>query len=205
MPPFAGQGMCSGIRDVSNLAWKLDLVLGGRADERLLDSYTIERRGHTKAAVVASVKLGRVICVTDAAAAADRDAAIRANGGGRRTSPPEATPLVTGLIQPGGGDVIGAGRFDDLIAAGFLLITTEESDAVSETQRALLSGLGATVVHIGPGEQADGGYLDYLRDRGAASVLVRPDYHVYGTAAAGATAALVEGLLDRLGPHRPSV
>ncbi|MFI1197365.1 bifunctional 3-(3-hydroxy-phenyl)propionate/3-hydroxycinnamic acid hydroxylase [Micromonospora sp. NPDC020750] len=205
MPPFAGQGMCSGIRDVSNLAWKLDLVLGGRADDRLLDSYTLERRGHTKAAVLASVKLGRVICVTDAAAAADRDAAIRANGGGRRTSPPEAAPLVTGLIQPGGGDVIGTGRFDDLIAAGFLLITTEEPDAVSETQRALLSGLGATVVHIGPGEQADGGYLDYLRDRGAVSVLVRPDYHVYGTAAAGATATLVDGLFDRLGPHRPSV
>ncbi|WP_410577104.1 bifunctional 3-(3-hydroxy-phenyl)propionate/3-hydroxycinnamic acid hydroxylase [Amycolatopsis sp. lyj-108] len=204
MPPFAGQGMCSGIRDVSNLAWKLDLVLGGRADERLLDTYTLERRGHTKAAVLASVKLGRVICVTDPAAAADRDAAIRANGGGRRTSPPEATPLATGFLQPGGGDVIVTGRFDDLIASGFLLLTTEEPDAVSATQRAALSGLGATVVHLGPGDQEDGGYLDYLRDRGAASVLIRPDYHVYGTAAAGATGALVNGLLDRLRPHRPS-
>ncbi len=204
MPPFAGQGMCSGIRDVSNLAWKLDLVLGGRAGERLLDTYTLERRAHTKEAVLASVKLGRVICVTDPAAAADRDAAILANGGGRRTAPPEATPLVTGLLEPGGGAVIGTGRFDDLIAAGLLLITTEEPAAVGEPERAALSRLGATTVHIGPEEQGAGGYLDYLRDRGAASVLVRPDYHVYGTAAEGATAALVAGLLDRLGPHRPS-
>lgn len=198
MPPFAGQGMCSGIRDVSNLAWKLDLVLGGRADERLLDTYTLERRGHTKEAVLASVKLGRVICVTDPAAAADRDAAILANGGGRPTSPPEATPLTTGLLRPGGGDVIVTGRFDDLIAAGFLLITTEKPDAV----HASLSAIGGTIVHIGPGA-ADGGYLDYLRDRGAASVLIRPDYHVYGTAAAGATTALLDGLLDRLAPQRP--
>jgi 2-polyprenyl-6-methoxyphenol hydroxylase-like FAD-dependent oxidoreductase len=216
MPPFAGQGMCSGIRDVSNLAWKLDLVLAGRADERLLDSYTLERRGHTKAAVLASVKLGRVICVTDPTAAADRDAAILANGGGRPTTPPEATPLEAGLLQPGGGDVIRAGRieadgvvgrFEDLVAPGFVLLTAEEPGALGEPQRAFLAELGAAVVQLRTGDgpagservrDVDGGYLGYLRDRDAAAVLVRPDFHVYGTARAGAVAALLDGLRARL-------
>jgi len=44
MPPFLGQGLCSGIRDASNLAWKLDLALRSEAGEELLDSYTAERK-----------------------------------------------------------------------------------------------------------------------------------------------------------------
>ena len=44
MPPFAGQGLLSSLRDSSNLAWKLDLVLRGRAADALLDTYESERR-----------------------------------------------------------------------------------------------------------------------------------------------------------------
>ena len=51
MPPFAGQGMCSGIRDVANLAWKLDLALGGRGGDSVLDSYTEERLPHARAVI----------------------------------------------------------------------------------------------------------------------------------------------------------
>ncbi|MCP9994516.1 bifunctional 3-(3-hydroxy-phenyl)propionate/3-hydroxycinnamic acid hydroxylase [Streptomyces werraensis] len=78
MPPFAGQGMCSGLRDAANLAWKLDLTLRGLADASLLDTYAEERRQHVKESILSSVQLGRVICVTDPAAAAERDATVLA-------------------------------------------------------------------------------------------------------------------------------
>jgi 2-polyprenyl-6-methoxyphenol hydroxylase-like FAD-dependent oxidoreductase len=42
--PFGGQGMNTGIGDAENLAWKLALVVSGRAGERLLDTYEAERR-----------------------------------------------------------------------------------------------------------------------------------------------------------------
>ena len=45
-PPFAGQGMNSGVRDASNLAWKLAAVLQGQLGPKLLESYEPERRGH---------------------------------------------------------------------------------------------------------------------------------------------------------------
>ena len=41
--PFGARGANSGIQDVDNLAWKLELVLSGQAPERLLDSYDSER------------------------------------------------------------------------------------------------------------------------------------------------------------------
>ena len=47
-PPFTGQGMCQGIRDAANLSWKLHHVLAGKAKERLLDTYEVERRAHAK-------------------------------------------------------------------------------------------------------------------------------------------------------------
>ncbi|MGW1159806.1 bifunctional 3-(3-hydroxy-phenyl)propionate/3-hydroxycinnamic acid hydroxylase MhpA [Streptomyces sp. NPDC002519] len=221
MPPFAGQGMCSGIRDVSNLAWKLDLVLDGRASERLLDSYTVERRGHTKAAVTASVKLGRVICVTDPSAAADRDGAMARSGAGRTGGAPEAVPLTAGVLQStadgrGGGEVMVAGRvevngvsgeLDDLVGRGFVLLTTEAPQALDVPLRALLAGIGAKVAHLVRADQGplpgrvrdlDGVYHAYLAARAASSVLVRPDFHVYGTAGPGGVAGLVDGLLGRL-------
>lgn len=77
MPPFAGQGLNSGIRDAANLAWKLSEVLGGRASDRLLDSYEAERRPHAEAVIRSSEKLGRVVMTRNERLARYRDTVIR--------------------------------------------------------------------------------------------------------------------------------
>ena len=78
MPPFMGQGMCSGIRDAVNLAWKLAHVLRGEANEKLLDTYQTEREPHVRAVTETSIAMGRVVCIADPEAAAQRDAAMLA-------------------------------------------------------------------------------------------------------------------------------
>ncbi|MGF7233453.1 MAG: bifunctional 3-(3-hydroxy-phenyl)propionate/3-hydroxycinnamic acid hydroxylase [Frankia sp.] len=57
-PPFIGQGLGSGLRDAANLTWKLDLVLAGRADERLLETYQSERRPHAIVVIGMAVAVG---------------------------------------------------------------------------------------------------------------------------------------------------
>ena len=60
-PPFAGQGMNSGLRDATNLAWKLAHVLQGQASERLLDSYECERKPHAWSLIEMALRIGVVM------------------------------------------------------------------------------------------------------------------------------------------------
>ena len=47
VPIFGVRGLNNGLLDSHNIAWKLAYVLQGRASEKLLDSYSPERRGAT--------------------------------------------------------------------------------------------------------------------------------------------------------------
>ena len=73
MPVWQGQGYNSGVRDATNLAWKLTAVLRGIADDALLDTYDTERRDHAKAMIDVSVAMGRILAPTNKAVAGTRD------------------------------------------------------------------------------------------------------------------------------------
>jgi 3-(3-hydroxy-phenyl)propionate hydroxylase len=73
MPPFAGQGVSSGVRDVANLCWKLDAVLNADADPALLQSYEPERRPNVVAHTRFSLGIGRMVMLRNDTAARARD------------------------------------------------------------------------------------------------------------------------------------
>ncbi len=68
-PPFAGQGMNSGLRDANNLAWKLAAVTRGQLGPKLLASYEPERRDHAWAMIEFALNIGRVLAPPNAVAA----------------------------------------------------------------------------------------------------------------------------------------
>ncbi|WP_107421735.1 MULTISPECIES: bifunctional 3-(3-hydroxy-phenyl)propionate/3-hydroxycinnamic acid hydroxylase MhpA [unclassified Streptomyces] len=211
MPPFAGQGMCSGMRDAINLAWKLDLVLTGRAEPDLLDTYTSERSEHIQHAIGMSMALGQVICVLDPDEAAARDARMIAAGADPRYALPATPPPVLGdgiLEQAPDGsraengghlspqyEVTHRGRtalLDDITGGGFTVLTdgTAPLDALDAHDQAFLTDIGATLVPLyadsAPPDgylDASDGYLPHLREQGHAAALVRPDFYLFGAAA----------------------
>jgi 3-(3-hydroxy-phenyl)propionate hydroxylase len=100
-PPFIGQGMCQGLRDISNLVWKLDRVLKGQSGGALLDTYAEERGEHVRQLTSRIKAIGQVICERDPDAAKARDARILAEGGGQPktiTRQEIVPPLSGGLI-----------------------------------------------------------------------------------------------------------
>lgn len=198
MPPFAGQGLAAGVRDVANLAWKLDLVLTGRADARILDSYPSERLAHLRIAMTVSVELGRVICVLDPDAAATRDAGMLAAraGGAQSVQPPPQPGLGEGLTlagdplagQPFPQGLVGPDRrrFDDVVASGPLLVAhgnrVAHGDLVATGDLVVAVPAGVTEVNLARLGDPDGFYARWFGEHGRGVVLVRPDRYVFGSA-----------------------
>jgi 3-(3-hydroxy-phenyl)propionate hydroxylase len=198
MPPFAGQGMCSGLRDAANLAWKLAAVLAG-ADEALLDTYQAERDPHVRAYVQLAIGMGRVVCTLDPQVAAERDAAMLAAGG--RPPMPLAAPAFSGGHILAGSAEAGAlfpqpwadGRgLDDVLGPGAWLIAVADPPPASDMISASLQE-----PRLGPYRAALAGWL---AERGAEAVLVRPDRYVFGTGDAEALLTAWRAPLRTLAP-----
>ncbi|HYB99845.1 MAG TPA: bifunctional 3-(3-hydroxy-phenyl)propionate/3-hydroxycinnamic acid hydroxylase [Candidatus Limnocylindrales bacterium] len=217
MPPFAGQGMCSGMRDAANLAWKLSLVLSDRACDDLLDTYQSERVPQVRQVIDLSIELGKIICVADRAQAAARDEVMTAAAASGDLTPPMPSPA----IGPGVGmedDALAgelflqapvrrheaSGLFDDVIGRGFTLVSTQDDPArhLDAESAACFEALGGICAHVARGgaiDDVDGRYERWFAANGAGVVLVRPDFHVFGSAASvGDAPRLIAALRERL-------
>ncbi|MEZ5183800.1 MAG: bifunctional 3-(3-hydroxy-phenyl)propionate/3-hydroxycinnamic acid hydroxylase [Acidimicrobiales bacterium] len=184
MPPFLGQGMCSGMRDAANLVWKLAAVERG-APAALLDTYQAEREPHVRAIIEAAVSFGRIICTTDPAVAAERDAGLRAAASGGAQPP---LPHLAGgpLLAPGGGGLAPQPRLDDRLL----------DDVVGPRWTVIVRSPLAPEHPAGPWTDDRAVVLDAERWPELLAVLaddeavvIRPDRHVFGRGALAPLAA----------------
>jgi 2-polyprenyl-6-methoxyphenol hydroxylase-like FAD-dependent oxidoreductase/catechol 2,3-dioxygenase-like lactoylglutathione lyase family enzyme len=216
-PPFLGQGLCSGLRDAANLAWKLDLVLRGVAENELLDTIELERQPQNEAVIRLAIELGKILCQLDPKAAAERDAMLRQ---AETPPPPELQPLDDGVLHAPGDDPLAGtlgvqgsvacggreGLFDDVVGRGFQLIAAhgDPLEPLSDAHRALLEALDVKVASLDPAalngvRDLDGRLTAWLAENAAYAVLVRPDFYVFGSVgSAEELPALLEDLRSQL-------
>ena len=199
MPPHLGQGMCCGIRDAMNLAWKLGRVVRGQSSATLLDTYESERKPHVTRFVALSAQLANEI---EAMQPASDDGPAELPAREMQTLRPRlgdgiwtAEADVAGGLsaQPRLGD---GRRVDDLAGYRFaVLATTTCLIGIGAATRRALACLDAEPIRADSIEAQS-----YLAAVGAGAVVIRPDHYVYGTAA---NAAELDALIARLARTLP--
>jgi len=210
MPPFLGQGMCTGLRDAISLSWRLDAVLRQSADPALLGSFETERLLYAEALVQMSVAAGQVSCTFDPELAAARDEAMLS---GTAPPPPPLPPVTGGLfsdgdplageLAPQGRVVHGTvtGRFDDVFGTGWTVLTRTPPDPSDNPVRALLATIDARIVHVSDDMDIDAVYRDFFSEHLITALVYRPDFRIWGTAqTAGDVEALIRRLASQLAP-----
>jgi 3-(3-hydroxy-phenyl)propionate hydroxylase len=221
MMPYMGQGACAAVRDGANLAWKLDLVLQGKAAPELLDTYEAERRPHVTQITETSTLLGKVANDDDPEKVAARNARFLS---GNEPSLPPFPKVETGVIHtethgrilvPTGaptpqGRVRANGReglMDAVVGGGFLIVSHADPSAHLDAEtRGFFGAIGGRWIvvdgsGVGPGRVADldGVQLEFLQKNGFAAYLRRPDFLMYGAVYDLADLpALLRGLREKL-------
>jgi 3-(3-hydroxy-phenyl)propionate hydroxylase len=194
MPPYLGQGACSGMRDGFNLGWKLDLILRGIASTDLLDTYEVERRPHVTSITLKALEYGKIANEHDPERARERDEMLKIH----QPQPFHLPTLGEGLIATGArlagaiwpqGEVgFGGrtGRFDTVVGNGVVLMSTSPVDQLlGEERLRKLASIGCHVVslHDPAFKDLNGTYARYFQQKKIAVLLARPDFSLFGASA----------------------
>jgi 3-(3-hydroxy-phenyl)propionate hydroxylase len=192
-PPFIGQGMCQGVRDVTNLCWKLVSVLRGKSGGKLLDTYEEERKQHVATLTGRIKEIGAAICERDPEAARLRDEGLLARGGGKApvvTRQEIVPPIQSGLIcfesGPAAGSVFpqpriatsdGPALMDEVCGSGWRIFV----DGRKKIDRSALErcGIPAFVLGGDSHREMDGVMAAWFDRHSCKAAIVRPDHYVY--------------------------
>ncbi len=204
-PPFLGQGMCQGLRDVANLAWKLDAVLRGAGagvspqpwHEALLNSYEAERSGHVRELSAKLIHIGEQIGERDLARARLRDASLLAQANGlikptprqdvlprlgrgalaSQDSPARGTLFPQAWLQQAGLTL----RMDEHCGRGWRLFVAGKTPLPSLSAPANSSApAGLSAWPLDALHETEGVLAQWFARQGCVAALVRPDHYVFG-------------------------
>ena len=185
MPPFMGAGMGTGIRDVANISWKLDLVLRDKAKKEILDTYQKERHSHAKWTIAQTVTIGQVIEGFCAAAEGKEyepkgpsydvnfphiPSGIYSNPEDMITGVPIPQPIISLKDKKQ--------MLDREISSCFAILTKETNLDLSEKATAIKNLLNIKVIEIDSDDDSEN-RLKAVFEKYVA-VLVRPDKYTYG-------------------------
>ena len=208
MPPWIGQGMAAGVRDVANLCWKLGAVLAGSLPESVLDTYQAERLPHVKEVTNRAVKTGKLIIQRKRWRAAVRNHVFRT-----ASKVPYFTTWLRdhrwlpdacyreGLLAHNGNHAVGwqipqpwvvdekgeTVRLDDIIGGRWVVLHTGPSSDWPDWR-----AVGVPIMRLTPPGSVpradcivdcDESLTSWLDNKGASVVVVRPDGFVYAAAA----------------------
>lgn len=182
MPPFMGQGLCSGLRDAANLAWKLERAIRTDVSKKLLDSYQAERDPQVRFVIERAIYMGRLVCTLDAEVAKRRDAEMLASP---QTGAPMALPAYARgwLLEgsPCAGELfpqpvlLDEQRADDILGSGAWLIVRDVTDLPE------MEGVRVIYLHGDLPSWIIARFTDWMDERAVQAVLVRPDRYIFGT------------------------
>jgi 3-(3-hydroxy-phenyl)propionate hydroxylase len=222
-PPFVGQGLVAGLRDVANLGWKLAWVLKGQAAPHVLDSYDEERRPHARRMIDLARHMGKLVMTRS------RVAALLLHGGMRalRSVPPgrrffdelgvKPKPVFARGLFVRGRSRVGRGALfaqveahapagpqlsDQLLGQGFALVGLDAEPALDAPTAARWAALSGRTLSLwrdgagGAGHQASELPAGYPRGW---CVVVRPDRTVLHDGPAHEATRVVEESLALLG------
>ena len=178
MPPFMGQGLCAGVRDAANLAWKIALACRYDGMNAWLDSYQTERRDHVGHYVDMSVRLGRLINDSDPKGALE-NAFVTGKGRMQMRSPSvrlghgpwPRERRGNGFLFPQP-DLANGSLADEVTGYAPVLFTEAAMLTFEQSQAARSLG----VVPVTATDSTD--ILNFLEPDGTVAVLVRPDRYI---------------------------
>ncbi|KVL11250.1 bifunctional 3-(3-hydroxy-phenyl)propionate/3-hydroxycinnamic acid hydroxylase [Burkholderia cepacia] len=170
-PPWIGQGLNAGLRDVGNLAWKLAGIVRGALHPGVISTYESERRDHAKAMIDLADTFGAMLMPTNRLVAFVRDRVL----GLVRFAPGlkdyilqmrfKPMPSYTrGIVLPGGSDAVGRmivqpdvetadgvrRKLDDVLGPWFSIVgwQCDPQACLSDDDRAYWTSLGAAFVQV---------------------------------------------------------